>query len=360
MPPRTAATPAHPHDGERVHVDIESPRRDAVADYLLDGHLNTTIDRLFADRLLADHPQLPQLAIAAATWDRRAPAAMLDHGLRHFLVLGTGGLPLWAHSSTLTDLHDAGARILVIEHDPVTQHLHSRIDHGAAAGRAHVLCLPAHRHHNLATTPAVTHLLTDRAPLGILATGLLRPAELRLATILALLDSAPSGRPTAITQLITHGTDDQDHTGASSLGARFAEAGIPLAIEHRLAADQLLGDIAHITTDFDIRAALDRDAASPIMHTALLGQRDPRSPRRSTPAVSGPSTSADGGKAGDLEYRLLLWRRQPGRPGPGGRPARGRAESAAPAPDRTAAGRHVRTPGSGRRGTGARSSPAME
>ncbi|MBE8523040.1 SAM-dependent methyltransferase [Amycolatopsis sp. H6(2020)] len=284
MPPRTAATPAHPRaqDGERVHVDIESPRRDAVADYLLDGHLNTTVDRLFADHLLADYPQLTQLALTAATWDRRAAAAMLDHGLRHFLVLGTGGLPIWAHSSTLTDLHDAGARIVVIEHDPVTQHLHNRIDHGSAAGRAHVLCLPADRHHDLALTPAVTLLLAAGAPLGILATGLLRPAGTRLAAILALLDSAPSGSRAATIQLIAHGTADQDHIGASSLGARFAEAGIPLAIEHRLAADQLLGDIAHITTDSVVSAALDRDAASPLMRTALLGQRDPR---RSTTAL---------------------------------------------------------------------------
>ncbi|MFB9686115.1 SAM-dependent methyltransferase [Amycolatopsis plumensis] len=259
-----------------MHVDIESPRRDAVADYLLDGHLNTTVDRLFADRLLADYPQLPRLAIAAATWDRRAAAAMLDHGLRHFLVLGTGGLSIWAHSSTLTDLHNAGARILLFEHDPVTQHLHSCIDHGAAAGRAHVLCLPTHRHHNLAATPAVTHLLTAGAPLGILATGLLRPAGICLAAILALLNSAPSGSRAATTQLITHGTNDQDHIYAS-LVARFAEAGIPLAVENRLAADQLLGNFAHITTDAVMSAALDQDAASPLMRTALLGHRDPRS-----------------------------------------------------------------------------------
>ncbi|WP_103349662.1 SAM-dependent methyltransferase [Amycolatopsis sp. CA-128772] len=279
MPPRTAATPAHPraHDGERVHIDVESPRRDAVADYLLDGHLNTTVDRLFADHLLADHPQLPRLAIAAATWDRSAAAAMLDHGLRDFLVLGTGGLPIWAHSSTLTDLHDAGARIVVIEHDPVTQHLHDRIDHGAAAGRAHVLCLPADRHHDLAATPVVARLLTAGAPVGILATGLFRPAGIRLAAILALLESAPSGSRAATTALITYGTDDQDDTGVSSLPARFAEAGIPLAVENRLAADQLLGDVADVTTDFVMPAALDRNAAGPVMRTALLSQRGPRS-----------------------------------------------------------------------------------
>ncbi len=282
MPPRTAATPVHPraHDGTRVHVDIESPRRDAVADYLLDGHLNTTVDRLFADQLLADYPQLPRLALAAASWDRRAAAVMLDHGLRHFLVLGTGGLPIWAHSSTLTDLHNAGARIVVIEHDPVTQHLHDHIDHGAAAGRAHVLCLSSDRHHDLALTPAVTHLLTAGAPLGILATGLLRPAGIRLVTILALLDSAPSGSRAAITQLITDGPDDQDHVGASSLGARFAEASIPLAVENRLAADQLLGDLPHTTTVSVMSAALDQEATSPVMRTALLGQRDPRSSTR--------------------------------------------------------------------------------
>ncbi|WIX85750.1 SAM-dependent methyltransferase [Amycolatopsis sp. DG1A-15b] len=91
MPPRTAATPAHSRaqSRERGDVDIESARRDAVADYLLGGHFNTTIDRLFGDYVLADHPRLTQLALAAATWDRCAAAAMLDHGLRYFLVLGT-------------------------------------------------------------------------------------------------------------------------------------------------------------------------------------------------------------------------------------------------------------------------------
>ncbi|MET8848569.1 SAM-dependent methyltransferase [Amycolatopsis sp. NPDC004625] len=291
MPPPTAATPPPPraHDDERVHVDIERPRRDAVADYLLDGHLNTTVDRIFADDLLAEHPQLPRLAIAAATWDRRAAAAMLDHGLRHFLILGTGGLPLWGHSSTLTDLHDAGARIVVIEHDPVTQHVHDHIDHRAAAGRAHVLCLPADHHHDLAATPAVTRLLTAGAPLGILATTLLRPAGIHLAAILALLDSTPAGSRAAITQLLTHGTDDQNHIGASSLAARFAEAGIPLAVENTLAADQLLGDITHVTPDLPVAAALARDAASPVMRTALLGRRDPH---RSTTVLRGGSDPA--------------------------------------------------------------------
>ncbi|WP_103343793.1 SAM-dependent methyltransferase [Amycolatopsis sp. CA-126428] len=271
MSPLTTATPAHPrtHEGEHVTVDIESPRRDAVADYLLDGHFNTAVDRIFADRLLAEHPQLPRVARSVATWDRHAAGTMLDRGLRHFLVLGTGGLPIWAGSSTLADLHEAGARIVVIEHDPVTQGLHDRIDRGAAAGRSHVLCLPAHRHHDLATTPTVTDLLADGAPLGILATGLLRPAAIGLTAILALLDSTPCGSLAAITQLTAHGTTDPDDTGTSVLAARFAEAGIPLAIEDRLAADQLLGDVP---THSAAPVTLDLDAGTSVLCTALRGR----------------------------------------------------------------------------------------
>lgn len=283
MPPLTTATPAHlPAQGcERVPVDIESPRRDAVGDYLLDGSLNTAVDRIFADRLLAEHPQLPRVARSVATWDRSAADTMLDHGLRHFLVLGTGGLPLWAHSSTLADLHDAGARIVVVEHDPVTRGLHDCIDRGAAAGRAYVLCLPADRHHDLAAISAVADLLASGAPLGILATGLLRPAGIRLAAILALLEGSPSGSLAAITQLTAHGTDDLDDAdvsdpGASSLAARFAQAGIPLAVEDRLAVDQLLGDVADVTTHPVTPATLDRDAPGTVVRTVLVGRRPPR------------------------------------------------------------------------------------
>ncbi|WIV60681.1 SAM-dependent methyltransferase [Amycolatopsis nalaikhensis] len=280
MPPLTTATPGHQgaqHD-QRVHVDIESPRRDAVADYLLDGSLNTAVDRDFADRLLAEHPQLPRVARSVATWDRSAAETMLDRGLRHVLLLGTGGLPLWAHSSTLTDLHDAGARIVVIEHDPITRGLHDCIDRGAAAGRGHVLCLPADHHRDLAATPAVADLLASGAPLGILATGLLRPAGIRLAAILTLLEGAPSGSLAAITQLTAHGADDLDDADASDpaaspLAARFATAGIPIAIEDRLAADQLLADVADVTTHPLTPATLDQDAPGTVVRTVLVGCR---------------------------------------------------------------------------------------
>ncbi|MCR6488330.1 SAM-dependent methyltransferase [Amycolatopsis sp. OK19-0408] len=291
MPRLTTATPAHQRaqDGERVHPDIESPRRDAVVDYLLDGSLNTAIDRIFADRLIAEHPQLPRLAIAAAAWDRAAAQAMLEHGLRHFLVLGTGGLPIWAHSSTLADLHDAGARIIVIEHDPVTRNLHDHIDRGAAAGRAQVLSLPADRHHDLAATSSVTDLLTAGAPIGILVTGPLRPAGIRLATILALLDKAPPHSVAAITQLTDHGAGVPDGTDVSLLARRFAEAGIPLAVEDRLVADQLLSNIAHLPAHSVAPAVMDRDAVARVLRVGLVSRRhSPTStaaPRPSTQRV---------------------------------------------------------------------------
>jgi hypothetical protein len=281
MPPLTI--------GERVGVDVESPRRDAVGDYLLDGSLNTAVDRMFADRLLAEHPQLPRVTRSVATWDHSAAETMLDRGLRHFLVLGTGGLPLDAGSSTLADLHDAATRIVVIEHDPVTRALHDLIDRGAAAGRAHLLCLPADRHHDLAATSAVADLLASGAPLGILATGLLRPAGIRLAAILALLEDAPSGSLAAITQLTAHGTDDLEDADASApgpnpLAARFATAGIPIAVEDRLAADQLLSHVADVTTHSVTTTTLDRDAPGTAVRTVLLGRR----PRHTATAALPP------------------------------------------------------------------------
>ncbi|SEF38124.1 S-adenosyl methyltransferase [Amycolatopsis pretoriensis] len=261
---------------DSAEVDIERERRDAVVDYLLGDSHNSSIDRMFADTLVAGNPQLPRLAIVAAAWDRTAAQTMLDHGLRRFLVLGTGGFPIWARSSTLADLHDAGARIVVVEHDPVTRHLHALVDHGAAAGRAHVLHLPAHRHHNLATAPAVAPLLAGDAPLGILATGLLRPADIRLADILSLLDSAPPGSLAAITQLTQRADDNPAGTDVARLAARFVAAGIPIAVENRPAIDQLLPrDVVYPAASCDPPPSPDRDKATSVLRTALLARRQP-------------------------------------------------------------------------------------
>jgi hypothetical protein len=254
-------------------VDIERPRRDAIVDYLLGDSHNTAIDRMFTDTLVAEHPQLPPLAITAAAWDRTAAQTMLDHGLRRFLLLGTGGFPIWARSSTLADLHDAGARIVVVEHDPVTRHLHDLVDVCAAAGRAHVLHRPADRPRDLATDPAVAQLLAGVAPLGILATGLLRPAEIRLADILSLLDSAPPGSRAAITQLTHAGDHKLGGIDVSRLAARFAAVGIPIAVEARPAIAQLLRDVTHPAASSGPPASPDRDATSAVLLTALLARR---------------------------------------------------------------------------------------
>ncbi|MFI5591230.1 SAM-dependent methyltransferase [Amycolatopsis sp. NPDC051758] len=260
-------TPRRPGDPD---VDVESPRRDPVGDYLLGGSIKSAVDRDFAAGLVAAYPQLPRLAATAARWDRDAAQLMLDQSIGHFLILGTGGMPLWANHAALASLHTARARIVVLEHDPVTRHLHDFVDGGAAADRALVLHVPAERHHVLPQLPEVAELLACGAPVGVLATALLRPAGITLATILSLLTVAPPGSQQALTQLtIGHSDDD-----VAEVAARFADAGIPIAVaapgalDATIAAFQLRG-----TVDEGDAAAMPSPSTAPGVQTVLLTAR---------------------------------------------------------------------------------------
>lgn len=296
MTPETRCS-AGTHPAEGRVLDVESPRRDAIVDYLLGHSLNSVIDRDFADKLIAEHPHLPRLAIAAATWDNTAAQTMLDHGLRRFLVLGTGGFPIWARPSTLADLHEEGAQIVVIEHDPITLQVHNHIDRGAAADRADVHHLPAHRHHDLATEPAVARLLTRDAPLGILATGLLRPAGIPLAAILSLLDAAPAGSLAAVSQLAdaAHGNRRDTHPGG--LVALCADEGIPVAVEAPGTVDHQLRDCVLLADDSGLAVTADFDAADLTLRVALLTRPHPRTahPHPARGAGSGSALRRTGG-----------------------------------------------------------------
>ncbi|MEV7043952.1 SAM-dependent methyltransferase [Amycolatopsis sp. NPDC051061] len=263
--PETIRTP----DAWRVGVDLECPRRDAVGDHLLGGSLNSAIDHLFAADLVTAHLYLSQLAVAAAAWDRDAAQMMLDRHIRHFLILGTSGFPLWSSHCTLASLHDAQARIVVIEHDPVTQHLHGLVDGGAAADRALVLHVPARRHHALRQLREVAALLACGAPVGILATGLLRPDGLPLAMILSLLTAAPPGSILALTSLTT---TDQHPGHVAPIAARFADAGIPIVVDDPAAVDAALGPFRRLTPDAGEDGAAWASAlpTGPTLRTAVL------------------------------------------------------------------------------------------
>ncbi|WP_410595445.1 SAM-dependent methyltransferase [Amycolatopsis sp. lyj-23] len=283
---------AEPRPADGAVLDIESPRLDAIVDYLLGYSHNSVIDRDCGNALIADHPHLPRLAATAATWDRTAAHTMLARGLRRFLILGTGGFPIWAGSSTLADLHDAGAQIVVIEHDLITRHLHTVIDHGAAADRANVLHLPAHRHHDIAAELAVARLLTGPAPLGILATGLLRPASIPLAVIVALLDAAPAGSLAAISQLTASARGDECDTHAGGLAARNTDDGGPIAVEDADGVDRQLRDLVHLADGCGLPFAAGSDGAGLSLRVALVARTRTRAGHPDQPGDAEPRPDA--------------------------------------------------------------------
>jgi hypothetical protein len=245
----TALAHAAPHGSPAgAKVDIERPRRDAVTDYLLGGSLNTAIDRMFAADLVTAFPHLLQVAVTAAEFDRDAAQAILDRGIRRFLILGTGGLPITTGPSTLTTLHEAGARLVVIEHDPITKNVHDLADNGAATERAQVVYVPPAQCGGLARHPAVVDLLSSGEPVGISATALLRPRKLNLAAIVSLLQQAAAGSVLAITQLITPAHDPGIAASLADIATRFDQADIPIAVTDRAEADKHLGVLRHLPT----------------------------------------------------------------------------------------------------------------
>ncbi|SEP53749.1 SAM-dependent methyltransferase [Amycolatopsis saalfeldensis] len=215
---------------ERPVIDVEIPRRDALADLWLGGSCNTAVDREFAEVAELAFPLLPALVLAAANFHRGAAVAMLDEGIRQFVQLGTGGLPIASTVPALAAAEGVITQCVIVELDPLTAAVRTTENsRGVPEPDPAVQILSPAAPHDFLQDPVAAAGLDAQVPIGILATSILREDTLSLRDIARCLAATPASSVLALAQLVT---PDDPYTRDRMTVARglFRYAGVPIAV----------------------------------------------------------------------------------------------------------------------------------
>ncbi|WP_395111348.1 SAM-dependent methyltransferase [Actinomadura sp. SCN-SB] len=114
VPPGPEGDPTAPHG-----IDVGTPHKARVYDYLLGGKDNFGPDRELADRLLQKEPRLRGGAIANRQFLVRAVRTMAaELGIRQFLDLGTG-LPTRPNIHEVVQEVAPECRVVYVDNDPM-------------------------------------------------------------------------------------------------------------------------------------------------------------------------------------------------------------------------------------------------
>lgn len=211
-------------------VDVEIPRRDALADLWLGGSCSTAVDREFAEIAELAFPQLPALVLAAANFHRDAAVAMLDDGIRQFVLLGTGGLPITSTVPALAAADGVLAQCVIVELDPLTAAVRTTENsRDAPASDPAVQILSPVAPHDFLRDPAAAAGLDAKVPIGILATSILREDTLLLRDIARCLAAAPAGSVLGLAQLVVP-NDPYTRDRVTVARGLFRYAGAPIAV----------------------------------------------------------------------------------------------------------------------------------
>jgi hypothetical protein len=108
-------------------IDTAAAHPARMYDYYLGGHDNYEVDRDAAERILADFPQLREIARANRAFLQRAVRHLAHLGISQFLDLGTG-IPGNGDAAETARAVNPTARIVAVDNDPiVATHARARL-----------------------------------------------------------------------------------------------------------------------------------------------------------------------------------------------------------------------------------------
>ncbi|NEY35535.1 hypothetical protein GTU99_25750 [Streptomyces sp. PRKS01-65] len=100
-------------------IDITVPSVSRICDFYLGGAHNFEADREAARKALAFLPGLPKIVQANRAFLRRAVRFAVDEGVTQFLDIGSG-IPAFGSVHEVAQAARPGARVVYVDHDPVT------------------------------------------------------------------------------------------------------------------------------------------------------------------------------------------------------------------------------------------------
>jgi hypothetical protein len=217
-------------------IDTAHPHPARIEDYLLAGKDNYQIDRDAAEAVLADFPQMRQIAAANRAFLRRAVHTLVADGIEQFLDIGTG-LPDHEHPAETIHALCPSARVVLADNNPLV------LTHAAARLRGpqpqHTAVIEADLRAPAAILehPALRAVLNLSRPVGLLlgfVVHYLADHDHPAAQIKTLLNALAPGS----VLVLSHATAENQSDLAHAAAERYHDAGMPITLR---SPDQIAG-----------------------------------------------------------------------------------------------------------------------
>ncbi|WP_395108463.1 SAM-dependent methyltransferase [Actinomadura sp. SCN-SB] len=192
-------------EGDRIvphGIDVETPHKARVYDYLLGGKDNFEPDRALAERLLHKEPRLREGARANRRFLMRAVRMMAERGIRQFLDLGAG-LPTRPNIHEVVQEVAPECRVVYVDNDPMVL-VHARaLLTGSPEGKTTYVDADLRDLGAIVEKAAETLAFTE--PIGVTAVASLHfLTDEQLAAVLpALREPLAPGSALAISHVVT-------------------------------------------------------------------------------------------------------------------------------------------------------------
>lgn len=157
-----------------VRDDIE-PSHARVYDYLLGGHHYSSADREFAERCVAQLPDLVHVARSQRAFTVRAVRHSLAAGITQFIDLGSG-LPSQGQAHEIADatVPEAEVRVVYVDNEPAARaRPHLLLARGTDPARHRAVSADFHDFNDLWGKVVQTGVIREGEPTCLIATGIL-------------------------------------------------------------------------------------------------------------------------------------------------------------------------------------------
>ncbi|MFC0598638.1 SAM-dependent methyltransferase [Streptomyces palmae] len=174
-------------------IDTSKPHPARMYDYFLDGRDNYEVDRIAAERVLAEVPDIRPTARANRAFLGRAVRYAVRSGIRQIIDIGTG-IPTSPNTHEVAHAEDPRVRVAYVDNDPiVATHAGARLTSAPNTGFA---LGDVRKPQDILDTPAVRDMIDLDQPVALLLVAVLHfvsDDEDPRGIVATLRDALPSG-----------------------------------------------------------------------------------------------------------------------------------------------------------------------